>query len=302
MRSRRRNEWRSYRPPDVHGRPGGACVVAPVNSVADVVEMCATISYINSNTFKYRSSTRFSSLRANAVFTTRVPGHWRTQVFVVFRTLSGPLPAGVGTDGTTQYQAPGSAYALQICTNEPEDVSTRRLLSDNTTEESLHDAVRAVCALIHESLDPNSLSFKDAVSSRLRYFKRRNTMDTVGRVAAAHAGVEASSTSGSESDSGGLVDGKPPCGPPPGFVPPLPLEPPVARPVASHAAPAAFQKPDFESAEDLFFSFATHVIDHVSGRGRPVDPLKPVSLLDKTDRTTNVPQPLVFCHPTWSTC
>jgi hypothetical protein len=268
--------------------------LAPVKSVADIVEMCATISYVNSTIIKYNSGTRLSSLRANAVFTAHVSGHWRTQVFVVFRTLLGPLPAGIGDGGAKTYNAPGSAYELQIRESEPEDVSTRRVLTDNTTEESLHDAVRAACALIHESLDPNSLSFKDTVSSRLRYFKRFNTVVPTG----ATKEVCVSSSNEEDSDSTDasldLNDDRQHChNPPRAIAPPLPAGPqPFVKPVAQSAA-IAFKKPSFSSVEDLFHSFATHVFDNASGHGRPVDPLKPIHLVDKA---RFVPQPLVFCH------
>lgn len=296
MGHRRKNVWRSYRLLDVHGsgRPAGACVVAPVNSVTDIVEMCATISYINSTTIKYNSGTRLSSLRANAVFTARASGHWRTQVFVVFRTLSGPLPAGMGENGAEAYKVPGSEYQLHVRASEPDHVSTRRVLTDNTAEESLLDAVRTACTLIHEAVDPNSLSFKDTVSSRLRYLKRFNT------VAHAAATTEACLSSSNEEDSDSTYDSLdarddtahcrnrrwavvPPI--PPGLLPPV-------RAVAQSAV-VAFKKPIFSRVEDLFFSFATHVFDNASGHGRPVDPLKPIHLVDKA---RFFPQPLVFCH------
>lgn len=296
MGHRRKNTWRSYRLLDVHGsgRPSGACVVAPVNSVADVVEMCATISYINSTIITYNSGTRLSSLRANAVFTARVSGHWRTQVFVVFRTLLGPLPAGMGKNGEKTYKVPGSAYELHIRDSEPEDVSTRRVLTDNTAEESLHDAVRTACTLIHEALDPNSLSFKDTVSSRLRYFKRFNTVAPIAE--AAEACVSSSNEADSDSTDDSLDssdDAAHSCNSPREVVPPLPPGPPPPMRAVAQSAVAAFKKPSFSSVEDLFFSFATHVFDNASGHGRPVDPLKPIHLVDKA---RFVPQPLVFCH------
>tara|TARA_B100001057_G_scaffold491378_2_gene581471 strand:+ start:1762 stop:2373 length:612 start_codon:yes stop_codon:yes gene_type:complete len=200
----------------------------------------------------------------------------------------------MGNNGEKTYKVPGSAYELHIRDSEPEDVSTRRVLADNTAEESLHDAVRTVCTLIHEALDPNCLSLKDTVSSRLRYFKRFNTVAPISETSEACVSSSNAADSDSTADSLDSTDDAAHSRNSPGVaVPPLPPgAPPLVRAVAQSAV-AAFKKPSFSSVEDLFFSFATHVFDNASGHGRPVDPLKPIHLVDKA---RFVPQPLVFCH------
>lgn len=280
MRHRRNNTRWSYRLLDVHGpgQPSGACVVAPLSSVADIVDVCATVGYVNSCKVTCSAEARLGALRASAVFTAPMNGLWRRKVFIVLRTLSGPLPPGVGKEGAKTYKAPGSTYIMQVCENEPSDVSHRYALSDNTAEGSLCDAVRTVCALIHESVDTASLAFKDAVSSRLRYFKRCNSA-----IATHQRTVQASdaSTNSDDSDSTDDAPSRPPS------------RPPAPRKASSHGTVVAFQKPNFSSVEDLFFSFATHVIDNNVGLARRLNPLNPVHL---TDKTRFVPQALVFCH------
>ena len=110
----RRGIWRAYRftdkptPEDANGQ----CVVAPVTTVADLIDMCATVAFVNNDSSARRANTKLGALRATAVMTHRVNGQWRSQVVVIFRTLAGVLPSTLDTS-SGKYMAPGSYYQIR---------------------------------------------------------------------------------------------------------------------------------------------------------------------------------------------
>ena len=298
----RRGTWRAYRFTDEPTPEGakGQCVVAPVATVADLIDMCATVAFVNKDSSAHKANTKLGALRATAVMTRRVNGHWRSQAVVIFRTLSGALPGTLQTP-SGKYTAPGSYYELHKSNSEPEDASNKRMVSNASIEESLHEAIRIVGSMIHESPDPASLSFKDAVASRLRLFNKSQLSQCQTPL---NAVFSSDSTSGEESDSTepspvarptGVAGGAP--RPPMAqllprrlkpWIPPLPPEPPPPPPTKKHGS-VAFERPNFENVEELFYSFATHVTDPATGESRALDPLRTTHFRDQA-------QPLIFCY------
>jgi len=246
--------------------------LAPVTSVADLIDMCATVAFVNKDSSAHKANTKLGALRATAVMTCRVNGRWRSQTVVVFRTLSGALPSVLQTSG--KYTAPGSCYDLYKSDSEPENASIKREVSNAFVEESLHEAIRVVGSILHESPDPVSLFFKDAVASRLRLFNKSQLSKCSTPL---NEMSSSENTSGTESD--------------------FTETSPVARHtgVAGGAsrplqAPFAFERPSFENVEELFYSFATHITDPTTGMGLALNPLL------STKHVRDQAQPLVFCY------
>jgi hypothetical protein len=265
--------------------------------VADLIDMCATVAFVNKDSSAHKANTKLGALRATAVMTRRVNGHWRSQAVVIFRTLSGALPSTLQTP-SGKYTAPGSYFELHKSDSEPEDAANKRVVSNASIEESLHEAIRIVGSMIHESPDPASLFFKDAVASRLRLFNKSQLSQCPTPL---NDMFSSDSTSGAESDStetspvtrptgaaGGaprpLTAPLPPLHLKP-WIPPLPPEPPPTRKPGS----IAFERPSFENVEELFYSFATHITDPATGKSRALDPLRTTHFRDQA-------QPLIFCY------
>lgn len=297
----RRGTWRAYRFADEPAPGGvvGACVVAPVDTVADLIDMCATVAFVNNDSSAHKANTKLGALRATAVMTRKVSGHWRSQTIVVFRTLSGSLPRTLETS-SGRYMAPGSYYEICKSDWEPEEICNRRTVSNASIEESLNEAIRIVGSMIHESTDPASLFFKDAVASRLRLFHKCHLSQCPTPF-----DVFSSDSSGSEFDS---TEPSPTVRPGGAFVaaplrrviesiqsepwiPPLPPEPPEApRPtLIENTNHDAFERPYFDNVEELFYSFATHITDPVTGKSLAIEPIRSTHFQDQA-------QPLVFCH------
>jgi len=271
--------------------------VAPVATLADLIDMCATVVFVNKDSSAHKANTKLGALRATAVMMRRVNGHWRRQAVVVFRTLSGALPSMLQTP-SGKYTAPGSYYELHKSDSEPEDASNKRVVSNASMEESLHEAVRIVGSMIHESPDPVSLFFKDAVESRLRLFNKSqlfqcpmplNDIFSSDRTNGAESvSTETSPFARPTCVAGGAL--RPPQAPLPPLhlktlSSPLPTEPPPTKKSGS----IAFERPSFENVEELFYSFATHTTDPATGKSRALDPLRTTHFRDQT-------QPLVFCY------
>ena len=294
-----RGKWRLYRFTD-EPTPGGSkgpCVVAPVSTVADLIDMCATVAFVNKDSSAHKANTKLGALRATAVMTRRVNGHWRSQTVVIFRTLSGALPSMLHTS-SGKYTSPGSYYQIYKSDSEPEDAANKRVVANASIEESLHEAIRMVGSMIHESPDPASLFFKDAVASRLRLFNKSHLSQCPTPF---NDIFSSDSTSGSESDSTetspvarptGVAGGAPrPLMAP---LPPLHLKPwipslPPEPPPTTKPGSIAFERPSFENVEELFYSFATHITDPATGRSMELDPLRTAHFRDQA-------QPLIFCY------
>jgi hypothetical protein len=73
------------------GPASGRCVLAPVSNLMNIVDMKATVDYINGRISK-DGHTSVSLLQADAVLTSRVDGQWRAQAYVVLRTATGAIP------------------------------------------------------------------------------------------------------------------------------------------------------------------------------------------------------------------
>ena len=73
----RRGTWRSYRftdePTTVCFK--GQCVLAPVTSVADLIDMCATVAFVNNDSSARRANTKLGALRATDSGDD-APGEW----------------------------------------------------------------------------------------------------------------------------------------------------------------------------------------------------------------------------------
>jgi hypothetical protein len=136
------------------------------------------------------------------------------------------------------------------------------VVSNASIEESLHEAIRIVGSMIHESPDPASLFFKDAVASRLRLFNKSQLSQCPTPL---NDTFSSDGTSGSESESTATS--------------------PVARPTGS----MAFERPSFENVEELFYSFATHITDPATGKSRALDPVRTTHFRDQA-------HPLIFCY------
>lgn len=294
----RRETWRAYRftfeptPEDSKGQ----CVVAPVATVADLIDMCATVAFVNKDSSAHQANTKLGALRATAVMTRRVHGHWRSQAVVILRTLSGALPSTLQTL-SGKYTAPGSSFELYKSESEPEDATNKRVVSNACIEKSLHEAIRIVGSMIHESPDPASLFFKDAVASRLRLFNKSQLSQ---RPTPLNDTFSSDSTSEAESDSTEMSPVARPTGTAGGAprpltapLPRLSLEPwmpslPPEPPHTKKAGSIAFERPRFENVEELFYSFATHITDPATGKSRALDPLMATHFRDQA-------QPLIFC-------
>lgn len=217
---------------------GGACsqvVYGVVDSVAALVDLVATISYVNEGA---RSD---QVLKAAMVVTSRTNESWRAQNIVIFKA-GRELPHALQT--RTRFCAPGSGYHLTISTTEPPNCGTRVNLAfphECTFNESMQRAVHAVSSLLCEDIRHDSF-FCDAVHSRYNLFKRcASPPETDGSV---------SSDCEDELAASAEAPSEPP--PPPkawlSQMPPLPPTP----------CQAPFQKPHSTRLGDLLWAFATH--------------------------------------------
>ena len=273
-----RHKWRAY-DSVLKASPGpasGKCVLAPVCNLMHIVDMKATVDYINNRISKDGHTSR-SLLQADAVLTSCIDGQWRAQAYVVLRTAAGVIPH---IFNGPYFLAPGSNYTMTVVNNEPENACNRVCMHTDrpsfSSEESIRNAILCVAPLVNENVDPLSLAFKDAVSSRLVMFMRHHVKDQSTGQRDTLAG-SSSNSSDTETDSGYSSPASP--RPPVMRMPPLPLQKPPR--------PPPFEKPRFITIEDLLQSaFATHFVDS-KGFGRPVSPLAPPNHAEY--------QPLVFC-------
>ena len=271
---RRRSGWKSFVPwEETPSFTKGPVCLAPVNKVADIIEMCATVNYINGIESSNDDNPGIVRLKANSVFTAREAGQWRSQTFAAFSTLNGTLPTVLKKRHA--YIAKGSEYALTIADKLPEerhnvvDVSLNGLASDT---EALYKTVAALAMSINENINPHSQAFKDAVASRFSLFARQRITPSVKREPSANSESSASTNNSL----------------------PTPSMHSLSHPRRHKSITAAFKKPVFDSIEELLhFAFATHTIDHITGLGRPLLP-------DELPTDPSKCQALVFCSPVGS--
>lgn len=276
MGRRRRQQWHTH-DALVKAAPqtnNGVCILAPVCNLMDIVDMCATIGFVNNYLCKEGHESR---LHAHAVLTSRVDGHWQSQAQVVFRTSVGSMPCAIQGKSFT---APGSNYAVTVCEQEPENEHTRKSIYSEalSSESTIRQSVRAVSSLINEHVDPRSLPFRNAVLSRLRMFMRYHVNeDSVTPPDLSTGDHSSSNDTESESDPNSLESLQ-------SHVADMPLLISVKpRPLV----PQPFKKPQFDTIEDLLQpAFATHFVDS-NGHERAVPLLAPPEHLKY--------QPLVFC-------
>ena len=283
----RRGKWRArlFSNQTIAWDATGECVLAPVLTMADLIDVCATVAFVNNDSSAHKANTKLGALRATAVMARRVYGHRRSQVVVVFRTLSGALPSTLQTS-SKRYMAPGSSYELVASESEPEDASNRRRVSTMSIEESICEAIHIAGSMIHESPDPASLFFKDAVASRLRLF-HKSRLSRCPTPLDDLSSRNSSDLSSSESDSDD--SGASPVVPATEVAEGAPSPPPKAKLPKYVESIAAFQRPVFESVEELFYSFATHTTDPDTGKSRLMDPLRTTHFRDQA-------QALIFCY------
>jgi hypothetical protein len=245
----------------------------------DIVDMKATLDYINNRISKDGHTSR-SLLQADAVLTSRVDGQWRAQAYVVLRTSTGAIPH---LFNGPYFIAPGSNYTITVANNEPGNACNRVCMHIDrpsfSSEESIRHAILSVAPLINEKVNPLSLAFRDAVSSRLVMFMRHHVKDqSAGQRDTSTGSPYSCSDTDTDSGYSSLASPRPPVA----RMPPLPPEKPPKPP-----RPLPFKKPLFTTIEDLLQSaFATHFVDS-KGFGRPVSPLAPPDHAEY--------QPFVFC-------
>ena len=221
----------------------GKCVVAPLSTISDLIDMCATVAFVNNVSSAHSANMKLHALRATSVIT--LNGHWRSRIAVVFHTLSGTLPHTILTN-SGKYAAPGSSYEIFQSDNESEKYKNSRSVPDASIEVSLHHAIRIVGSMIHESPDPVSIYFKDAVASRLRLFHKTElsrcpSLDSEDSGSGAESdGLEESHTSVHTRVISGTLE---------------------TTPTTTTMNTLAFERPTFENAEDLFYSFAASTTD-----------------------------------------
>ena len=276
--NRRRANWKALSPwlESTHVRPGTPFLLAPVNHVADIIDACSGVKFINYMTGSFNGDPPASRLTAHRVFTYKEPGKWRATTFIAFTSKSGFLPSVF--NGLSVYSIHGSEYTFTVVKDLPQerhnvvDVTLNGVASE---AEALRRAVVTSSEFINEEINPMSEPFNDAVLSRYNFFVRQRMTPTASR--------QCSESSESVQSVGS------PMQPRITAQPPLPPGPPPYPPPGRLKA-ESFHKPDFESIEDLMFAFSTHVIDTSTGLGRALSPLELM-----TDRSKY--QPLVFCSP-----
>lgn len=237
MARRNKQVWRAYRPAtgSVPRTWSGAYILAPTPDIASMVDMCATVAYINSRI----TPSKRRVLNTQAFISIQVPGHWRVKPFVVFRAERQDLISEMRT--APFYSAPSSNYALNILDSTPTsfgkwtDCWTHGVL---TSAQALDNAIKHASAFVGESVDPNSAFFKDAVASRLQSFERSEA----GRGDGADS---SDSTTSSEADNQE-------------WHPPL----------LAHTTP--FEKPTSTALDDLLYAFATHGMNNATGVPLPL--------------------------------
>ena len=250
----RRRQWRPIpRAPTDKEKPGTDAVgtlglVAPVRNVADIVDAFASVNFINSSV---QATTTDDLLRAVEVV--RVGRGPCAENCVVFRTASEAFPLKDTPHGSP-FGVVGSNYRFFVIDAEMEQ-GAYRFTCDWASVSSLAkiqaSAARVAGKLINESIDGDSQIFHDAVSSRVLFFTRIKT--------------------------GVMVEE-------PEHYPPLPA---MLRPALSGVAVTPFERPQFNTLDDLLASFATHAVRSKGGEAYTVGPTEcPPPLLR---------QPLVFC-------
>jgi len=282
----RRNGWKSFIPwQETPSRTKGPVCLAPVNTVADIIDMCATVNYINGVESINDENPGTVKLKANCVFTARKEGQWRSQTFAAFSTPSGILPAVL--KDLLAYTANGSEYALIVADQLPVDrqnvvdVTFNGVASDTMI---LHKTVASLSASINENISAHSEAFKDAVASRFSFFARQRLIPSVKRESSTNSESSTSKNNLPQTSSIRILQRPRPRRP----TSITPAPPPQGR--SPNMTATTFKKPTFASIEDLLFAFATHTIDHRTGHGRPLAPHESPADPSKC-------QALVFCCP-----
>lgn len=269
-------------------------LIAPVRNVADIIDICAGVKFINYMSESFHGAPPASRLTAQSFYTHTHDRH--VTRCIAFGSKCGTLPGLLS--GLTTYNVFGSEYTFKIAAkgvpiqgNNVVDVTLGGFAKE---PEALNIAVVAASESINEDINPLTSTFKEAVSSRYNFFVKQILMLSTTR-------KYSDTYESAQRVASPVQPTQPPLppGPPPPLSPtahPLPPLPPPhvgvdrlsPRSGCRDGGNGTFCKPKFKSVEDLMFAFSTHVIDSVTGVGRPLSPLEPMLDCSKF-------QPLVFC-------
>ena len=272
-------------------------LIAPVRNVADIIDICAGVKFINYMSESFHGAPPASRLTAQRFYTHGHGKSWSARTrCIAFGSKCGTLPGLLS--GLTTYNVFGSEYTFKIAKgvarkiemqgNSVVDVTLGGFAKET---EALNIAVVAASESINEDINPLTSTFKDAVSSRYNFFVKQLLM-----LSTTHQYSDTYESAQRVGYPVQLTQPPLPPGPPPPLSPPAHPRSPLhigvdrlsLRSGCRGGGDGAFCKPKFKSVDELMFAFSTHVIDSVTGVGRPLSPLEPMLDCSKC-------QPLVFC-------
>lgn len=153
-------------------------VWAPVYDVASIVDMAATITFIN-YVLESRSNSSFANvLRPSCVCMTDARTKGSPAAIVVFKPACGQMPDELRD--RPFYSAPQCDYRLTCCKCEPTDQAHRKVYCASaaiaSSKDALESAVRTSADALKEKIDPAAEYFTDSVASRVRMMLRAQTV------------------------------------------------------------------------------------------------------------------------------